>query len=199
MSAAVIIPVKSFDLAKGRLADSLDADERARLARTMAGTVIAAAGGLPVYVVCDDDDVAAFVADLGANVVWRAARGLDQAVRDGVAALADDGYERAIIAHADLPKARDLTWLATTEPPGAVVVVTDRRADGTNVLSVPVDVEFEFHYGVGSAAAHRAEAERLGLSVTVVHDDELGWDVDLPEDLAVFDQHDPTNADPRSP
>ncbi len=193
MSAAVIIPVKSFDLAKGRLADSLSPDERARLARTMAGTVIAAAHELDVYVVCDDDDVASFVADLGAAVVWKPARGLNHAVRDGIEAALADGHDRAIVAHADLPRARDLRWLASTGDDD-IVIVTDRRSDGTNVMSLPLGIEFDFHYGPGSADAHRAEADRRGLRLAIVHDDDLGWDVDVPDDLAVFDTITDTDA-----
>ena len=50
-ATAVLVPVKAFDRAKLRLAPALDAAARARLARTMAETVLAAAGGLPVAVV----------------------------------------------------------------------------------------------------------------------------------------------------
>ncbi len=211
MSAAVIIPVKSFDLAKGRLADTLADEDRARLARMMAGTVITSAHELDVYVVCDDDDVAAFVADLGANVVWRAAKGLNQAVRDGIEAAAADGHDRAIVAHADLPKARDLRWLADVEPADGVVIVTDRRSDGTNVMSLPIGTPFDFRYGTGSATAHRDEAQRCELPVEIVHDDDLGWDVDVPDDLVVFDSlteqphaeqplaDQPDPSDPRNP
>ena len=37
------------------------------------------------------------------------------------------------------------------------------------------------------AAAHQTEAQRLGLELRVVPDERLGWDVDVPEDLAVLD------------
>jgi 2-phospho-L-lactate guanylyltransferase len=52
---------------------------------------------------------------------------------------------------------------------------------------VPTGARFGFAYGPGSAARHRAEAERLGLALRVTEDEQLGWDVDTPEDLAVFD------------
>ena len=68
-----------------------------------------------------------------------------------------------------------------------MVVVPDRHGDGTNVLLVPTGAGFEFAYGPGSFAAHLAEAERLGLPVEVVHDDDLAWDIDTPEDLTVLD------------
>lgn len=184
VTSAVIIPIKSFDTAKGRLASELSPDQREVLARRMAATVIASAHSLPVYVVCDDADVAAFAVNHGALVVWRPAQGLNVAVADGVEAVAADGHDRAIVAHGDLPRANDLTWLADVE---GVVIVTDRRADGTNVMSIPTTSAFDFAYGEGSGALHKAEAERQGLSVEIVHDEALGWDVDVPEDLEIID------------
>ena len=56
----VLVPIKSFRNAKVRLAGALPPSERTALAKRMAGRVLAAAGPLPVSVVCDDVDVAAF-------------------------------------------------------------------------------------------------------------------------------------------
>ncbi len=150
----------------------------------MAATVIAAAQSLPVYVVCDDADVAAFAVNHRALVVWRPAKGLNAAVADGLEAVAADGHDRAIVAHGDLPRARDLTWLADVDD---IVLVTDRHGEGTNVISIPTTHPFDFAYGEGSATLHRAEADRRGIPIEIVHDDDLGWDVDVPEDLTVID------------
>ncbi len=182
---AVLIPIKSFDLAKGRLAEAIAPAQRASLAREMAATVIRAAKDLPAWVVCGDHDVADFARANGADVIWRPPQGLDRAISDGTRALASRGFDRAIIAHADLPLAGDFSVLVPGDP-HAVVLVPDRRNDGSNVLSIPLNRGFTFHYGPGSAAAHTAEAERCGLPIEVVIDERLGWDVDLPEDLAVL-------------
>lgn len=178
--AGVLIPVKAFHEAKVRLAPALDPRARARLARAMAATVVQAANGLPVWVVCDDDDVASWATDVGAEVLWRPGLGLNGAVTDGVAALAAVGVERCIVAHADLPHALDLTWAASAE---GVTLVPDRRDDGTNVVSLPTDCGFTFAYGPGSFGRHLATAEALGLPVHVVRDERLMWDVDVPADL----------------
>jgi 2-phospho-L-lactate/phosphoenolpyruvate guanylyltransferase len=177
----VVVPVKAFTQAKVRLASALAPDERAALARHMAEIVLLAADPLPVTVVCDDDDVRAWAERSGARVVWCPGRGLNGAVSDGVSALLADGVATAIVAHADLPLATRLDWLAGF--PG-VTVVPDRRFDGTNALAVPADAGFRFSYGPGSFGRHRAEAARLGLAARIVQDPHLGWDVDLPADLA---------------
>ena len=176
-----MVPVKAFDQAKVRLADALSPTERADLARHMAEIVLLAARPLPVVVVCDDEAVRAWAERSGAAVVWCPGRGLNGAVSDGVAALRAQGVAQAIVAHADLPLATRLDWLAGF--PG-VTLVPDRRSDGTNVLTLPTDVAFGFAYGAGSFGRHRAEAARLGLPARIVQDPHLGWDVDLPADLA---------------
>jgi 2-phospho-L-lactate guanylyltransferase len=180
-SAAVVVPVKAFSAAKVRLAPALDPAARAALARELADVVMAAAAPLPVMVVCDDDAVRDWALAAGAEVVWCVGRGLNGAVADGVVALRHLGVDMAVVAHSDLPLATELAWVA--DFPG-VTLVPDRRRDGTNVAAVPTASGFEFAYGKGSFARHRAAAARLDLPVRIVEDAALGWDVDLPADLA---------------
>jgi 2-phospho-L-lactate guanylyltransferase len=180
-SAAVVVPVKAFRAAKLRLASALEPPARAALARQMADVVLAAAAPLPVVVVCDDDEVRSWATNAGATVVWCPDRGLNGAVADGVGWLGSQGVAMAVVAHADLPLATSLAWVARF---GGVTLVPDRRHDGTNVVAVPTDAGFRFAYGPGSFERHRAEATRLRLPMRIVNDRALGWDVDLPDDLA---------------
>jgi len=177
---SVLVPIRSFDAAKSRLSTVLDEDDRRSFARSMAATVVAAAGELPVFVVTDDDDVAHWARQNGASVIAPAVRGLNESVQAAVSIRHEAGDVRVIVAHADLPLATDL---AMVTGPG-MVVAPDRHGDGSNVLSVPTDAGFRFDYGPGSYEAHRREAARCGLSVTVVQDPGLSLDVDHPEDLA---------------
>ncbi|MGV3759896.1 MAG: hypothetical protein ACO1PW_10205, partial [Actinomycetota bacterium] len=140
-----------------------------------------ASGGLPVVVVCDDEEVRAWAEREGAEALWTPGLGLNGAVEAGVDHLRRRGVERAVIAHADLPFATDLRWVADSE---LVTLVPDRHRDGTNVACVPTGAGFRFAYGAGRFAAHRAEAARLGLTARLVPDVRLGWDVDLADDLA---------------
>jgi 2-phospho-L-lactate/phosphoenolpyruvate guanylyltransferase len=178
-NTAVLVPVKAFSHAKARLAPVLDATARAALARQMAETVLAAAQHLPVTVACDDEDVASWAEAAGAAVAWTPGLGLNGAVAAGVDALASTGFGRVLIAHADLPHARDLTEVDGE----GVVAVPDRHDDGTNVLCVPAGAGFRFAYGPRSFERHRAEADRLGLPFTVLRPADLTWDVDVPADL----------------
>ena len=174
------MPVKAFRDAKVRLAPALPAPERAALARLMGERVIAAAKDLPVAVVCDDEEVAAWAAALGTRVVWTPARGLDRAVADGVEHLAAEGFGQVIIAHADLPLADDITWVADFK---GATLVPDRRDDGTNVMCIPTGCGFEFSYGPRSLQRHVAEATRLRLPIRIARGTRLSCDVDVPADL----------------
>jgi 2-phospho-L-lactate guanylyltransferase len=176
----VLVPVKAFAEAKVRLAPAVGPDERRRLAETMAAHVVRSAGALPVAVVCDDPEVAEWARRVGATPLPEPGRGLNNAVAAGVEKLASLGAARVIVAHADLPLATDLGWVARF--PG-VTLVPDRRDDGTNVVCVPATSGFRFAYGPGSFLRHSAEARRLGLSLRVVREPGLGHDVDIPADL----------------
>ena len=181
---AVLVPVKAFRDAKGRLAEALTPSERAELSRTMAAAVVRAAAPLPVWIVCDDDAVAAWAVEVGASVLWKPGRGLNGAVNEGVADLAALGVATVIVAHADLPHAQALAHVAEAT---GVTLVPDRHDDGTNVAAVPARSGFVFAYGPGSFERHRAEAARLGLPVRVVREPRLAWDVDRPDDLVAPD------------
>lgn len=180
MGPAVLVPVKAFARAKLRLAPALDAAAREMLARHMAALVVAAAGPLPVTVVCDDEEVASWAAGVGASVVWAPGQGLNRAVIGGVASLSAAGFTRVVVAHADLPLVRNLDLVAGGS---GVTLAPDRHEDGTNVAVVPADAGFHFSYGRGSFRRHRDEAARLGLPVRIVREPALAWDVDDPADL----------------
>ncbi len=180
LPAAALVPVKSFRHAKERLAPALDALARARLARDMATTVVAAAAPLPVVVLCDTDDVAEWAAEIDAEVLWCPGTDLNGAVARGVSALAARGVERAVVAHSDLPMATSLAWVADWS---GITLVPDRVRDGTNVIGVPTASGFRFSYGPGSFSRHLTETLRRGLGFRVVRDPDLAWDVDEPGDL----------------
>lgn len=179
-TGAVVIPVKAFSNAKMRLAPVLSPDERAALAREMAEHVVNASWPLPVIVVCDDLEVAAWAENLGARALLEPGLGLNGAVGTAVAQLGGEGYERIVVAHADLPLATKLAWLAELD---GIALIPDRHLDGTNVISLPAKCGFCFSYGPGSFSRHQDEARRTGVPWRVIHDPGLAWDVDSPADI----------------
>lgn len=180
MRSAVVIPIKSFTVAKGRLADTLTPAQRAELAQQCAATVVQAAQKLPVYVVCADTQVAQWARERGAHVVDCQTPGLDVAVNAGREAAETDGATHIIVAHADLPLATSLSHVVRE---GRVSMVPDRHNDGTNVLSFPAGVNFTTAYGPGSFDNHIRIAESLGLTVEIINDESLALDLDTADDL----------------
>ncbi len=183
-TTAVVVPVRSFDGALSRLAGVLDRPRRRDLMRELAGRVVAAGRPRPVHVVTGDAEVVRWAPTVGASVIEVAEPGLTAAVTAAVERLAAAGVGRTVVAHADLPRAESLE--AAVGP--GLTIVPDRRRDGSNVVCVPADAGFRFAYGPGSFGRHVAEAERLGLPVTVVDDPALAWDLDHPEDLAALSE-----------
>ena len=182
MDTGVVIPIRAFAMGKARLADVLDVDERASLARRCADRVVSAAAGLPTLVVSSDPDVEEWAASLDLLVVDDPGT-LDAAAAVGWQTLRDRGCQRVVIAHADLPHARTLAGVIRDGSRPVVAIVPCHRDDGTPVLSLPPVPDFGFSYGPGSYRRHAAEGRRLGLAVRVVRDRTLAFDVDVPDDL----------------
>jgi 2-phospho-L-lactate guanylyltransferase len=181
-AAAVLIPIKAFSEAKERLAPTLDPASRDRIARWTAERVVQAAGALPVHVTCDDEEVAAWARDHGANVLLQPGKGLNNAVNDAVATLTELGCAHVIVVHADLPRPRPLASLVRSD---TITLVPDRRNDGTNVLCLPAGCGLQVSYGAGSFRRHLATALALPSAprVEVVRDPFLALDLDTPADL----------------
>jgi 2-phospho-L-lactate guanylyltransferase len=181
--AGIIIPVRSFARGKARLAEVLDEDARSTLARTMAERVVEAANGRPTVIVSSAPEVRTWATTRGLDVLDDPGS-LDGAAIAGRAWARDRDLARYAIVHADLPHATSLDAVIGDGAHRVAVIVPDHRDDGTPVLALPTAIEYTFAYGPDSAARHIAEAERCGLTVRVVHDPDLAFDVDVPADLA---------------
>ncbi len=181
-TTGVVVPVRAFALGKARLAERLGPVERADLGRRFAGRVVAAAGDRPVVVVTSAAEVRDWASSLGVATI-RDPGTLDGAAAAGRAFLAGRDCVRVIVAHADLPFARSLEPVDGDGADPVAVLVPCHRDDGTPVLSVPAAGPFQFAYGPGSFRRHVDEADRVGLTVRIVRDPDLAFDVDVPADL----------------
>jgi 2-phospho-L-lactate/phosphoenolpyruvate guanylyltransferase len=179
VETAALIPIKGFHAAKARLASVLSDSDRERLARWMATRVIEALRPMPTFVACDDDRVAEWADALGVGVLWGPGLGLNGAIDVGVETLAGKGAEHVLIAHGDIPRPENLPTVPT---PRTIVLVPDRRCDGTNVLSRPTAISMAAEYGAASFDRHLAAALASGIAVQVRSDPFLSIDVDTVDD-----------------
>jgi 2-phospho-L-lactate guanylyltransferase (CobY/MobA/RfbA family) len=178
VSDVVVIPVKSFDVAKDRLRRA-GVEDVSVLARDLALGVIDASAPRHIIILSESLDVTVFASEHGLEAIESDAVGLNGAVQHAYDVLGER-YDQLIVAHGDL---RYPLGLGTFTPAAGVTIVTDHRGTGTNVLVVPTRSHFTFFYGADSATQHRDEAERLGLSYTFVTDSPWRFDVDAPREL----------------
>lgn len=182
---AVIVPVKSFTVAKGRLSDVLTPQQRLELAQSCAETVVRAAHPFHIYIACSDDSVAEWARSLGADVVHCPTPGLDAAVATSRDAARRDGFTHVIVAHADLPLATSFSHVPQQD---TITAISDRHRDGTNVLSFPINSTFATAYGPGSFDNHKQIAHTVGLPFVEIIDNTLELDLDTADDLTELSQ-----------
>jgi len=183
-----VVPVKGNPGAKSRLGERPD---RARLADAFAldtVTALLAARGVDlVLVVTADEDLAARLAALGAEIVPEgvAADPMNAAIRSGLAAARRRFPEsNLMVLTADLPALtpaeveRALALAAGHERS----MLADAAGTGTTTLLALAGIPIEPRFGPDSRAAHEAAGH---VPLEVPPSSGIRWDVDTAEDLLV--------------
>jgi 2-phospho-L-lactate guanylyltransferase len=182
----ILIPCKHLRTGKSRLSGCLDGHARRELCaqlltRTLqhAASVAAAA---QVRVVTADPEAAAIARRHAIGHIFDHGGGLNSALdgaRDAVLdeTSAEDGL---LILPIDLPFASPAALSKALSSTGDVVIAPDESETGTNLLLLRAASlrVFRFAYGPDSYSAHLTAARSLGLSVAVLKDQRLGFDVD---------------------
>lgn len=183
LRAGVVLPIRGFVDGKTRLAPRLDAARRRDLVEDLAGRAVRAArlDDLALCIVSSASDVVAWATRLLVPVIADPGS-LDGAGDAGRAWAIEAGFDRVIVAHADLPLVTSFAALLVDDD-RTIAFAPCRHDDGTNAISLPVNAEFTFRYGPGSFVRHLDEARRSGHPVVVVRDDTLAFDIDEPADL----------------
>jgi 2-phospho-L-lactate guanylyltransferase len=183
-----LVPVRSLEGGKSRLAERLDAEERAELVGRLLRTTIEALTPHVdrVVVVSPDRDVLDLAAAAGAEPLLQRAGGLNTALRLARRHALDLGADAVLVVPPDLPRVDEAEIeriLATGDRAAAVVVIVpDRHGTGTNALLLaPPDV-IDFSFGTGSRATHGAAADAAGADLVEL-DGPLALDLDTPDDL----------------
>jgi len=196
MSAAAtwaIIPVKALPAAKQRLATVLPPLARQQLVLTMLRRVLSAvaeAGGIErTLVVTPDATVAELALGEGAQVLREGrARGLNAAVRAGLARAVAGAARRALVLPADVPliTATELASLLGSAAAGGsprLTLVPAADGEGTNAMLLVPPTAIKPSFGPGSYMRHLAQALARRLDVEVLHLPGLATDIDCPRDL----------------
>ena len=182
-----IVPVRSLEGGKSRLAEHLDPEERADLVtRLLRRTIDAAAAVVErVIVVSPDVEVLAIAAAAGADTLEEPASGLNVALDAGRRRAVAAGAEAVLVLPPDLARidaAEVVRLVAAAGPSPVVALVPDRHGSGTNALFLAPPGVVDFGFGPGSRERH-ASAARGASARFVEVDGPLTLDIDTPDDL----------------
>lgn len=190
---AAILPVKEFGEAKVRLADSVDAGTREKLAEAMLEDVISALDEsrmLSDRIVVTADERAESLARAHS---WRVVDdpggiGHSGAALLGIEAALGNRAERVVLLPGDCPllDPRELDHLLATIPDEGVAIVRDRHLTGTNALVISPPGAIEPAFGEGSAERHRVLAREAGILSSFEDLPSLALDLDEPGDLVAL-------------
>lgn len=184
MKPWLVLPVKSIEHGKSRLAERLDGATRRALNRQLLTRSLALAARYPgpdrTLVVSRCPEVLAAAKAFGAATLVESEHGLNRAVAQAAAVLRNRRVPMLVVS-CDLPLAEeeDLHALLRID---AVALATDRRGTGTNALCLPAGADFGFHYGPSSRQRHVEEARRRGWPCRVLQRPSLAFDLDTLDD-----------------
>ncbi len=181
----ILIPVKRFQDAKSRLANSVAPAERAKLARNMAATVIRAAvvaqGVERVYVLTSDPDALALARSQGADALdeLESNSGFNSVIGTALDRLTQRGATRLMYLASDLPDltAKDIEQFIALH--GADVSIGHAMRDGgTNALLLAAPRRLTLAFGPDSARRHLANAAAAGLGAKLIDIPGISNDLD---------------------
>ena len=195
MTTWAIVPVKPLYRSKSRLAGVLSPEEREALSRMMLENTLSvltsyqAVSG--VLIVSRDPAALAVAREYGVNTVRESGSPeLNVALTRASRVVTTWGAKRALVLPSDLPLLTldDLEGLLEAEERHLreAVAAPDRHEDGTNALVMKPPGLFEFGFGKGSFAVHLQRAAQAGAYVREFRSPTIALDVDLPEDLALY-------------
>jgi 2-phospho-L-lactate guanylyltransferase len=199
MSLWAIVPVKPLRRGKSRLAGVLTDEERTFINYTMLENTLKALKATRevehVLVVSRDPGALALARDFEAKTLQEdgTSDNLNMALKRATVVAQLYAANRVLVLPADLPlldptSIRALISLA--ENPPVLVIAPDRRREGTNALLVNPAGLIDYQFGLGSFVRHIKQAQTYKVRVEVLELQELGLDLDLPEDLNLLRQMD---------
>lgn len=193
MTTWAIVPAKTLEQAKTRLARVLRPDERQTLSRAMLRDVLSALLSAQhldgVAVVTADATLAAEGRSLGAAVVPEQSVGQNAALEAGAAYCQEQGATELLIVSADLPLLcpetveRLIAQARQARSSRLVLLAPSRDGAGTNAMLQRPPGVIPFLFGTDSLQRHQQAAAEREVTVEFAQARGLAFDVDLPADL----------------
>lgn len=188
-----VVPVKRFERAKSRLAQTLSCSQRLELSRAMLGDVFEALAGAEglhgVLVVTGEPEAREMAVARGFESLEDAREaGINAAVSLGLSRVAARGAA-ALVVPSDVPflDAAEVGLILGALAIARVVLAPAARDGGTNALALARADLLRPAFGPDSAARHAAQARALGVEPAVLRLPGAGRDIDVPADLEILE------------
>ncbi len=188
-----IVPVKTLDRAKSRLAGALTPAARRALVLEMLERVLAAlqhpaAQVTMVWVISGDPQALQVAASCGAYPLVEEVPDLNAALEQARRVALSHGAEALLVVPADVPLVlpAEIGALVAALATSDIVLVPDAAGLGTNALGLRREAELPFRFGGESAALHLAAATERGLRTCRLPLASFALDVDQPAGLASY-------------
>jgi len=185
-----VVPLKSPDAAKSRLATGLDSRARRRLffamARQVVRTLVHTPGIAGVAAVTASDEVAACAEREGATVIRQDRDAGTAEARRSAAGQMSASADALLMISGDIPLISTAAIAALLDSRGHapfVAIVPDRRRSGTNALLCAPPAVIPPCFGPDSFQRHLAAARSRGMEARIVESAALSLDIDDLEDL----------------
>jgi 2-phospho-L-lactate/phosphoenolpyruvate guanylyltransferase len=193
VKTAAVVPINRLRSAKSRLARYVSESDRRELVYWMAAQVLTSLHLSHrvehVALVSPDTEVLAWAEDRGVVPLYQESDGLNAGLELGRSwARSSVGAESLVILLGDLPcvvpeEAARFIEYGRLHP---VVLAPDRTAQGTNGLSLHLEVPLPFAFGAGSLARHQELAREQQITPRLFQAPGLGFDVDSYADLSML-------------
>ncbi|MBN1266650.1 MAG: 2-phospho-L-lactate guanylyltransferase [Anaerolineales bacterium] len=189
-----IVPIKPLEQSKSRLSDILSRKNMAELSKDLLIKTLQVLDGSAsiekTLVVSRDTAVLALARTLGAKTVTeRGNPELNAALERATAVAIGYGVSAVLILPADLPLLGEddiESMVALLKKNPEVVIAPDRHEKGTNALLVSPPGILPYSFGENSFQRHLELAEQAGVLVHVYRNEDIGLDIDVPEDLQLL-------------
>jgi 2-phospho-L-lactate guanylyltransferase len=184
----ILIPCKRLDQGKTRLASVLDAPARQELCELFLRQTLELATSMvapgDVRLVTDDPRAVAIGAGCGVASLPDSGPDLNAALAGARKVLLSDPAFRSdvLVLPTDLPRATAPAIAAVLAHGADAAIAPDHDGQGTNLLFLKFATfrNFPFAFGPDSCARHGAAARVAGLTMQLVRDDGLSFDIDEP-------------------
>ena len=192
MKTVAVVPVKSLQETKSRLASALSPEERSALTLSMLNHVLATireSGVISSIGIVSPNSAELQLPD-DIAVIEQTRSGLNNHLEEGREWAISNGADALMIIFSDLPLLTpdDIRAIIDIgEVKGTVVLAPDRHGGGTNIMLTHPASLSTFAFGQGSYHKHRAQTLAEDCRIETYISDGTSLDIDTPEDLSFWE------------